>query len=63
MELIWWAVIALVVSLVAGALGFSGVSEGAATLAKILFGIFLVIAVVIFILVALGVGAGVAVTQ
>ena len=38
-----WALIFLVISLVAGALGFTGVARGAATLAKILFGIFLLI--------------------
>lgn len=57
MELLWWAIIALVISLIAGALGFSGVARGAATVAKVLFGIFLVIAIIIFILVLLGIGA------
>ncbi|WP_243375018.1 DUF1328 domain-containing protein [Microvirga solisilvae] len=36
-----WALIFLVVSLVAGALGFTGVASGAKTIAKILFGLFL----------------------
>ena len=36
-----WALIFLVVSLVAGALGFTGVASGAKTIAKVLFGIFL----------------------
>jgi uncharacterized membrane protein YtjA (UPF0391 family) len=44
-----WALIFLVVSLVAGALGFSGVARGAATIAKILFGIFLAIFVVLLL--------------
>jgi uncharacterized membrane protein YtjA (UPF0391 family) len=57
MDLLWWAVIALVVSLVAGGLGFSGVSQGAASIAKILFGIFLVIAILLFVFVILGIGA------
>jgi len=57
MDLLWWAVIALVVSLIAGGLGFSGVAQGAATVAKVLFGIFLVIAVLLFIFVILGIGA------
>jgi uncharacterized membrane protein YtjA (UPF0391 family) len=57
MGLLGWAVVALVVSLVAGGLGFSGVAQGAATIAKILFGIFLVIAVLLFIFVILGIGA------
>jgi uncharacterized membrane protein YtjA (UPF0391 family) len=57
MDLLWWAVIALVVALIAGGLGFSGVARGAATIARILFGIFIVIAVILFIMVVLGIGA------
>lgn len=57
MDLLWWAVIALIVSLIAGGLGFSGVAQGAATIAKVLFGIFLIIAVLLFIFVILGIGA------
>lgn len=57
MDLLWWAVIALVVSLIAGGLGFGGVARGAASISKILFGIFLVIAVILFIMVILGIGA------
>lgn len=56
MSLLWWAVIALVVALVAGALGFTGVARGAATVARILFGIFLVIALILFVMVVLGIG-------
>lgn len=57
MSLLTWAIIALVVSLIAGGLGFSGVAQGAASISKILFGIFLVIAILLFIFVILGVGA------
>jgi len=57
MDLLWWAVIALVISLIAGGLGFGGVAQGAATIAKVLFGIFLIIAVILFIMVVLGIGA------
>ncbi len=60
MDLLFWAIVALVVSLVAGGLGFTGVAAGAATIAKVLFGIFLVIALVLFLLVLLGIGAGAA---
>lgn len=60
MDLLWWAVIALVVSLIAGGLGFSGVAAGAATISKVLFGIFLVIAIIIFLMVLLGVGVAAA---
>ena len=49
------AVTALVISLVAGALGFTGVAAGAASIAKIIFGIFLVIAVIFFIMIATGI--------
>jgi uncharacterized membrane protein YtjA (UPF0391 family) len=54
-DLLYWAIIALVVSVVAGALGFTGISAGAASIGKILFGIFLVIAVVLFCLVIFGI--------
>jgi uncharacterized membrane protein YtjA (UPF0391 family) len=45
-----WAIIFLVISLIAGALGFTGVARGAATIAKVLFGIFLVLFVIFLIL-------------
>jgi uncharacterized membrane protein YtjA (UPF0391 family) len=57
MDLLWWAIIAVVVSLIAGGLGFSGVAAGAASIAKLLFGLFLLIAIVLFVLIALGIGA------
>ena len=55
MSLIGWALVALVVAVIAGALGFGGVASGAATIAKILFGIFLVIAAALFIMTLAGV--------
>jgi uncharacterized membrane protein YtjA (UPF0391 family) len=55
MDILTWAIIALVVAVIAGALGFTGVSRGAATIAKVLFGIFLVIALILFILLLTGV--------
>ena len=36
-----WAAIFLIISLIAGALGFSGVASGAARISKILFAVFL----------------------
>lgn len=45
-----WAIIFLVVSLIAGALGFTGLAAGAARIAKILFGIFLAIFVVLLVI-------------
>lgn len=56
MDLLTWAIIAVVVAVIAGALGFSGVARGAATIAKVLFGIFLVIALILFLFAVLGAG-------
>jgi len=50
-----WAIVALVIALIAGALGFTGIAAAAGTVAKLLFGIFLVIAIVLFILGAVAV--------
>jgi uncharacterized membrane protein YtjA (UPF0391 family) len=50
-----WALFFFIVSIIAGALGFSGVAAGAATIAKVLFGIFLVI---FFVLLVLALAAG-----
>lgn len=52
-----YAIIFALSSLVAGALGFGGISAGSAGIAKILFGLFLILAVVFVVLAALGVGA------
>ena len=45
-----WALICLLISLVASAFGYTGFARGAAQLSKILFFIFLVLFVVILIL-------------
>jgi uncharacterized membrane protein YtjA (UPF0391 family) len=50
-----WALIFLVVSLVAGALGFTGIASGAKSISKILFGLFLAL-FVLLILLAWGAG-------
>jgi uncharacterized membrane protein YtjA (UPF0391 family) len=50
-----WAVIFLVISLVAGALGFTGIARGAATIAKVIFFVFLALFVVVLLLVFLGI--------
>lgn len=55
-DLLTWAIVALIVSVIAGALGFTGIARGAATVAKILFGIFLAIALILFVMVLLGIG-------
>jgi uncharacterized membrane protein YtjA (UPF0391 family) len=50
-----WTLIFLVISIVAGALGFTGIAQGAATIAKILFGLFLILAILFFILLLTGI--------
>ena len=44
-----WAAIFLIISLIAGALGFSGVASGAARISKILFAVFLGLFVLVVI--------------
>ncbi|CAA2105137.1 MULTISPECIES: DUF1328 domain-containing protein [Methylobacterium] len=58
MTLLKWALICFVISLLAGGLGFTGIASGARSLSRILFGVFLVIAIVIVVL-ALAVGQAV----
>lgn len=53
-----WAVIFFVVSLIAGALGFTGIAGGARRIAQILFGIFLVIAILV-VVIAIAIGQAV----
>ena len=55
MSLLRWAIIFLIISLIAGGLGLSGISEGAARISKILFAIFAVL-FVIFVLLAFAFG-------
>ncbi len=50
MHLLKYAIIFFVISLIAGGLGFSGVSAAAGGIARILFFIFLAIAVLILVL-------------
>ncbi len=57
MDLLTWAIIALVVAVVAGVFGFTGIARGAAQISKILFGIFLIGAVILLIMFVLGIGA------
>ncbi|MBZ6076752.1 DUF1328 domain-containing protein [Microvirga puerhi] len=45
-----WALIFLVISLVAGALGFTGIASGAKTIAKVLFGLFLILFIILILL-------------
>jgi uncharacterized membrane protein YtjA (UPF0391 family) len=50
MTLLKWALICLLISLVAGAFGYTGVARGAAQLSKILFFVFLVLFILIIVL-------------
>ncbi|WP_159992311.1 DUF1328 domain-containing protein [Roseomonas sp. 18066] len=45
-----WALICLVISIVAGALGFTGVSAVAGRIAKIIFGVFLLLFVLVLVM-------------
>jgi uncharacterized membrane protein YtjA (UPF0391 family) len=45
-----WALIFFVISIIAGALGFTNVASGAAGIAKILFGLFLIVAIIFLVL-------------
>ena len=47
--MLYWALVFLVISIVAAILGFGGIAAGAATIEKILFGIFLIIFLVLLI--------------
>jgi uncharacterized membrane protein YtjA (UPF0391 family) len=47
--------IAFVVAIVAGLFGFTGVASGAASIGRLLFGLFLVVAVIFLVLALLGV--------
>lgn len=49
------ALAALVISLIAGALGFTGISRGAAKVAKFFFVLFLVVALIFGVLFVLGI--------
>lgn len=52
-----WAVVFLLIAIVAGIFGFTGVEEASATIAKVLFGIFLVLFLgAVFIGLAIGRG-------
>ena len=51
-----YGVIFAIISLIAGALGFGGVAAGPADLAKFLFSLFLILAVIFGVFAAFGVG-------
>ena len=45
-----WAIIFLVIAVIAGGLGFSGVARGAANISRILFGLFLILFLIFLVL-------------
>jgi uncharacterized membrane protein YtjA (UPF0391 family) len=49
-SLLKWALVFLVVSLVAALFGFGGIAQGAADIARVLFFIFLGVCILLFIL-------------
>ena len=57
MGLLGWALMFLVVALIAALFGFTGIAAGAVSIARLLFGLFLLIFVVLLILALVGVGA------
>lgn len=57
MGLLGWALIFLIVALIAAAFGFGGIASASAGIAKVLFFIFIVVFIVLLISALLGVGA------
>ncbi|HLO29222.1 MAG TPA: DUF1328 domain-containing protein [Anaerolineales bacterium] len=55
MDLLQWALIAFVVAIIAGLFGFTGVAQGTASVGRLLFGLFLMVAVVFLVLALLGI--------
>ena len=58
MKLLKWALIAFVISIIAGGLGFTGIASGARSISRLLFGVFLAIAIII-VVIAFAVGKAV----
>ena len=58
MKLLKWALIAFVISIIAGGLGFTGIASGARSISRLLFGVFLAIAILI-VVVAFAIGKAV----
>lgn len=54
MDLLQWALIAFIVAIIAGLFGFTGAAQGAASVGRVLFGLFLAVAVVFLLLALLG---------
>jgi uncharacterized membrane protein YtjA (UPF0391 family) len=54
-QMLYWAVVFLIIAIIAALFGFTGIAVAAASIAKILFFIFIVIFIIFLIL---GIGAG-----
>lgn len=52
--MLYWAIVFFLISLVAGFLGFGGVSTAAAGISKILFFVFLILAAITLVLLITG---------
>lgn len=50
MTLLGWAIAAFVVALIAAVLGFGGIARGAASIGRVLFGLFIIVALVLLVL-------------
>jgi uncharacterized membrane protein YtjA (UPF0391 family) len=55
MDLLQWSLMAFVVAIVAGLFGFTDAASSAASIGRVLFGLFLVVAVLFLMLALLGV--------
>jgi len=53
--MLYYAAVFFVIALIAGAFGFTGVAAGAATIAKFLFGLFILLFIVTVVLALAGV--------
>jgi uncharacterized membrane protein YtjA (UPF0391 family) len=53
-----WALIFLVIALIAGALGLTPIARGAATISRILFALFFIGLIIVVVFIVLGLMAG-----
>jgi uncharacterized membrane protein YtjA (UPF0391 family) len=52
--MLYWTIVFLVIALIAGALGFGGVASTSAGIARVLFGVFLILFIISAIVQLLG---------
>lgn len=50
MGLLGWAIAAFIVAIIAGVFGFGNIARGAAGIGRVLFGVFLVLAVIFLVM-------------